>query len=347
MRLRAFLLPCLLSFFVALAAAFWVRSPGYMDADYYYATAIGLARGEGFRESFLWNYLDDPSGLPHPSHLYWMPLTTMTAALPMALAEGGFRTAQLPFLLLTALLPAVSGLLAFSLSNRRDLALQAAYLSALPGFFLPFFVTTDAFSLCAILGGLLLLTLQRSHQAGLPRWLLVGALVGAAHLARADGLRCPLCGADVPRAWALDSDGRPTAAPGPIKCPQCDFRLDACRHCAHFLPGKPQGWGGRSWSSDDLTFGRCSVYKELQPVEQVSSPEMAGQLKARGFDQVRAPLPIVDSYMPPDFCAAFKLDRRRLQASGIRWPDARRVALLRMLGVLPASQTESHDHAQP
>jgi len=66
-------------------------------------------------------------------------------------------------------------------------------------------------------------------------------------LARADNLRCPLCGADVPRAWALDSDGRPTAAPGPIKCPQCDFRLDACRHCAHFLPGKPQGWGGRSW----------------------------------------------------------------------------------------------------
>ena len=188
MRLRAFLLPCLLSFFVALAAAFWVRSPGYMDADYYYATAIGLARGEGFRESFLWNYLDDPTGLPHPSHLYWMPLTTMTAALPMALAEGGFRTAQFPFLLLTALLPAVSGLLAFSLSNRRDLALQAAYLSALPGFFLPFFVTTDAFSLCAVLGGLLLLTLQRSQQAGLARWLLVGALVGAAHLARADGL---------------------------------------------------------------------------------------------------------------------------------------------------------------
>lgn len=158
-------------------------------------------------------------------------------------------------------------------------------------------------------------------------------------LARADSLRCPLCGADAPRAWALDSAGRPTAAPGPIKCPQCDFRLDACRHCAHFLPGSPQAWGRGSWSSDDWTFGRCSVYKELQPVEQVSSPEMARQLKARGFDQVRAPLPIVDSYMPPDLCTAFKLDRRRLQASGIRWPDARHVALLHMLGVLAVSRT--------
>lgn len=167
-------------------------------------------------------------------------------------------------------------------------------------------------------------------------------------LARADSLRCPLCGADVLRAWTLDSDGRPTAAPGPIKCPQCDFRLDACRHCAHFLPGNPQGWGGGGWSNDDLTFGRCSVYKELQPVEQVSSPEVARQLKVRGFDQVHAPLPIADSYMPPDFCTAFKLDRRRLQANGIRWPDARRVALLRMLGLLPpATQTGTHDHAQP
>ena len=157
-------------------------------------------------------------------------------------------------------------------------------------------------------------------------------------LARADSLRCPLCGADVPRAWALDSGGRPTAASGPIKCPQCDFRLDACRHCTRFLPGNPPGWGRGGWSSDDWTFGRCSVYKEMQPVEQVSSPEMARQLRARGFDQVRAPLPIVDSYLPPDSCTAFKLDRRRLQVSSIRWPDAQRVALLRILGVLVVSQ---------
>jgi len=67
------------------------------------------------------------------------------------------------------------------------------------------------------------------------------------------------------------------------------------------------------------------AYKELQPVEQVSSPEMARQLKARGFDQVRAPLPIIYSYRPPDFCTAFKLDAGGWQASGIRWPDARRV----------------------
>lgn len=196
MRARHLVLPCLLSFFVALAATIWVRSPGYMDADYYYATAIGLGQGEGFQESFLWNYLDDPATLPHPSHLYWMPLTTMIAALPMALGDANFRMAQIPFVLLCALLPAVTGALACALSSRRDVALQAAYLSALPGFFLPYFVTTDAFAPYAILGGLICLLLTKAEQAGAGRWLLIGGMVGAAHLARADGLLLLL-----PCAW--------------------------------------------------------------------------------------------------------------------------------------------------
>jgi hypothetical protein len=102
-------------------------------------------------------------------------------------------------------------------------------------------------------------------------------------LSRADSLSCPLCGAEVPHAWALASDGCPTVAPDPIECPRCDFRLDSCRHCAHFLPGQPQAWGNPSWRSDDWTCGRCSIYKVTQPVEQACPPEMARQLKARGY----------------------------------------------------------------
>jgi hypothetical protein len=51
---------------------------------------------------------------------------------------------------------------------------------------------------------------------------------------------------------------------------------------------------------------------------------------------VRAPLPIVDSFLPPDFCTAFMPDRKRLRAGGVRWPDVRRVALLRLLALSPA-----------
>jgi hypothetical protein len=150
-------------------------------------------------------------------------------------------------------------------------------------------------------------------------------------LDRADSLRCPLCKAEVPHAWAIGSEGRPTIARRRVECPDCDFRLDACRHCSHFLPGAPRGWGQAPWDHDDRTFGRCAHYKTYQPAEQACAPDMARRLEERGHDRVRAPRPIVDSFLPPDACSAFKADRRWLRAGGIRWPDARRVALLRLL----------------
>jgi len=88
--------------------------------------------------------------------------------------------------------------------------------------------------------------------------------------------------------------------------------------------------------ASDITFGRCSQYREMQPVEQTCSPEIARQLAARGYEQVRAPIPIVDSFFPPDFCTAFAPDHKQLQAGGIRWPDARHAALLRLLAASPA-----------
>jgi hypothetical protein len=68
---------------VLLAAAFQ-SVPGYMDAEYYYAGGLRLAEGSGFSEPFLWNYLNDPVGLPTPSHTYWMPLASILAALGQA-----------------------------------------------------------------------------------------------------------------------------------------------------------------------------------------------------------------------------------------------------------------------
>src|SRR3990170_6977291 len=89
-------------------AAWWVRVPGYMDADYYYANARQVVEGEGLHEPFLWNYLDDPVGLPHPSFLYWMPLASLVASVSMAIAGEWFRAAQAPFILITACLAALT-----------------------------------------------------------------------------------------------------------------------------------------------------------------------------------------------------------------------------------------------
>ena len=172
-----------------LAAAVWVEGPGYMDADYYMLTARQLARGEGFTEPVLWNYLDDPSQLPHPSHLYWLPLASLVAAGSMALFGDSFRAAQAPFVLIAAALPLLTARIGFELTRDRELATQAGLLAAFSGFFLPFFVTTDAFALYAALGALsFLLMAAAMERSSTWAWLGVGILSGLGSLARADSL---------------------------------------------------------------------------------------------------------------------------------------------------------------
>jgi hypothetical protein len=170
-------------------AGWWIASPGYMDADYYTATARELVRGHGLTEPFLWNYLDDPQGLPHPSHLYWMPLTSFVAAAGMVVAGEGFRGAQLPFILLAAGLPTATAALSLRTVGRPRLAWLAGCLALFSGFFLPYFVTTDNFVVFAYTGGIALwLTAESSRRPSPGLWLALGAAVGACHLTRADGL---------------------------------------------------------------------------------------------------------------------------------------------------------------
>ena len=172
-----------------VAAAIWVRGPGYMDADYYMLTGRQLARGEGFAEPVLWNYLDDPSQLPHPSHLYWLPLTSLVAAGSMMLFGESFRAAQAPFVLIAAALPLLTARIGFELTRDRELATQAGVLAAFSGFFLPFFVTTDAFALYAALGAITFLLMTSAvEKPSVAAWLGVGILCGLGSLARADGL---------------------------------------------------------------------------------------------------------------------------------------------------------------
>jgi hypothetical protein len=97
------------------------------------------------------------------------------------------------------------------------------------------------------------------------------------------------------------------------------------------------------WHDNDPTHGRCSHYKRVQPVEQATGPDMARQLKDRGYDQIRAPMQIVDSYLRPDFCRAFEADPDRLKASGIDWPGPRRRALLKLLKAGQASPPKAQD----
>jgi hypothetical protein len=158
-----------------------------MDADYYYAGGLQLVTGHGFTEPYLWNYLDNPKGLPHPSYAYWMPLASLLAAAgALIFGPGSWSAARIGFLFVAAMIPPLTAALAWSFTSRRDLALTSGFLALFPAYYLVFLPATDTFGLYMVLGAIFLLILSRKGS-GIDHFLL-GILAGLMHLARADGL---------------------------------------------------------------------------------------------------------------------------------------------------------------
>jgi hypothetical protein len=173
---------------IALLMSVFQHSPGYMDAEYYYATGQQLANSEGFVEPFLWNYLDDPQEIPRPSHAYWMPLASLVAAAGMVLTNSPIlATARLGFLILAGLIPPLTASITYSLSQRRSAAILAGILAVFSAFYLPFLPTTDTFVIYMLLGGGFFLILLQKHKRR-THFLGLGLIAGLMHLARADGI---------------------------------------------------------------------------------------------------------------------------------------------------------------
>jgi hypothetical protein len=165
--------------------------PGYLDSDYYYAGGIQLVKGNGFTEPYLWNYLDGTTSLPHPSHSYWMPLSSMIAALGMWLTgQTTYTAARLFFILISACIPPLTAALAYTFSQRRDLAIASGILAVFSVYHAPFVGVTDNFSPFMLLGGLYFLVVTRLIQVPTRKrdWLFLGLLSGLMTLARSDGL---------------------------------------------------------------------------------------------------------------------------------------------------------------
>ncbi len=180
-----------LGLFLAWGVAVFQHSPGYMDADYYAVTGMQLAQGRGFSEPFLWNYLDDPDGIPHPSHSYWMPLSSLlAAAVPSLAGRWTWFAARLPFILTAALIPPLTAALAYSITKRRDLALVSGFLAVFSGYYLSYLPTTDTFGIYMLFGGLFFLLV--ASRFSIINSLLLGVISGLMHLSRADGLLWPL-----------------------------------------------------------------------------------------------------------------------------------------------------------
>jgi hypothetical protein len=194
MTWRYYLLLAVLGLAVVVLVAAFQPTPGYMDADYYYAGGLQLTNGHGFTEPYLWNYLDDPAGLPHPSNAYWMPLASLLAAAGAVLfGPDSWSAARIGFLAVAAAIPPLTAALAWSFIPRRGLALTSGLLAVFSAFYLPFLPTTDTFGLYMLFGALFFLLVSRSFSlvtrySSLITSLLLGVLAGLMHLTRTDGL---------------------------------------------------------------------------------------------------------------------------------------------------------------
>jgi hypothetical protein len=168
---------------VRLASAVVVSQPGYTDSFYFTDVADRLAHGLGLTADFLWSPVEAAAApgdlvLPVASHLFWVPLPTVLAAIGITLFGGiaeTFRAAQAPFILLAAALPAATWWAARSLGAGERWSLTAAALAGLGGIFAPGFVAVDAFAPAALLGTAFFVLYGRA-ASGSPR---AGALAGA------------------------------------------------------------------------------------------------------------------------------------------------------------------------
>ena len=173
-----------------------VAQPGYTDAYYHFNAAARLAGGQGLTDLTLWTYIGAPDTLPALSHLYWMPLTSLLAALGMALAgqPGSYAAAQVPLTLLFAATALVGYGLGWRLGGTRRHAWLAGWLTLFSGFFTRYWGATDTVAPYALVGSLGLVALGagvvRLERAKVVSGLMLvaGICAGLAHLTRADGV---------------------------------------------------------------------------------------------------------------------------------------------------------------
>lgn len=183
----------LIVFLVALAVrvltALPQDQPHYFDAYYYYHVAENLHLGRGFVEDLIWNYLEAPTTVTHPSNLYWMPLSSIIAWLSFTAFGASYRAAQMPFALLSALLPVIAYYVSYGIYGKRGYAFLAAILTIFAPFYMKYWASPDNFAPFAVTGGLSLISMYLGWNRRQDRYFVVtGLLMGLSHLARADGV---------------------------------------------------------------------------------------------------------------------------------------------------------------
>jgi hypothetical protein len=227
----------LMSLLAAFAIVRLAGAPSYTDAYYHFSAAERLVRGEGLTVPYLWTYIGAPDAFPPdgaiPSHTYWMPMTSLSAALGMWMfnAAGDPAAAQWPLTLMLAGTAWIAYLLGWKFGGRRRHAWSAGILTLASPFYLRWWGTIDTFAPYAFFGALALLAIGFASERRSTRWFaLAGALSALCHLTRADGLLM-LVTACAAACWP--EKGMAPSSPTPSPTRGEGARAEEMNHRAH------------------------------------------------------------------------------------------------------------------
>ena len=168
--------------------------PAYPDSYYYLNVAREFAAGNGLTIDYIWNFVDVggmlPAAptLPIPSNGHWMPLAALVQVPfvwlfgPTAFASG------LAMWIIGALAAPLTWFIGRDAGFSRQAALAAGLLVAVPAGLTPFFGQPDNFGLFMTLGALSLWLCARGMRGDRRAFVIGGAVVGLATLARSDGM---------------------------------------------------------------------------------------------------------------------------------------------------------------
>ncbi len=168
--------------------------PAYPDSYYYANVAQQLAAGHGLTVDYIWNFVDvggrlpTQATLPIAANAHWMPLAELVQVPFIWVLGATPLAAMLPFWIIGALAAPLTFWIARDAQFSRSSAVAAALMVAAPGALTPYFSQPDNFGLFITLGAGSLWLCARGLRGDRRAFVVGGALVGLAALARSDGV---------------------------------------------------------------------------------------------------------------------------------------------------------------
>jgi hypothetical protein len=195
MKRQVYLLFFLLALLVFSVNFIFQKNPGYMDADYYFLGGKYLAQ-KAIKAPFLWNYLDDPTGLPHPLFTYWKPLASIVTAIPLAVfGSDNFQVGRIIFYLIASLIPPFAIYFGYQITKNNFSSYLVGVFVLFSGYYFKFYTIPETITLYVILGALYFFTafslIKSSDNPTSGIWVKIagiGVLSGLMAATRVDGL---------------------------------------------------------------------------------------------------------------------------------------------------------------